>query len=129
MANEAEIAALKNHFDCDLQDIFEMGVRSIALHRGDEGASLLRSDGRVDVDAFPVTVLNPTGTGDVFNAGFVAARLSGHDDTGALRYGCACGGFHMEHPENPYPTAADIQGRFGVPLVPTPGDTPPTAPS
>jgi 2-dehydro-3-deoxygluconokinase len=35
--------------------------------------------------------IDPVGAGDAFCAGFIAARLEGHEDEEALRWGAACG--------------------------------------
>jgi sugar/nucleoside kinase (ribokinase family) len=60
----------------------------VALKRGPRGARLLRRDGPpLDVGAAPVDVVDLTGAGDAFAAGFLAARLRGDDDATCLALG------------------------------------------
>ena len=42
-------------------------------------------------DSIPVKVVDTTGAGDSFDAGFVYAYLAGQDLSQALRFACACG--------------------------------------
>ena len=70
-----------------------MASRSWSPSRGADGASSLDAAGRAIVaPAFPVrAVIDPVGAGDAFCAGFIAARLEGHEIEQALDWGAACG--------------------------------------
>ena len=58
---------------------------------GERGA-VAAVDGRVHVvDPVPVRAVDPVGAGDAFNAGYLAARLSGADVPDALVQGAHCG--------------------------------------
>jgi sugar/nucleoside kinase (ribokinase family) len=61
---------------------------------GGAGARLLPAGGgaAVEAPALPVRVVDPTGAGDAFNAGFLAAWLDGAPLPEALHLGIACGG-------------------------------------
>ena len=77
-ANEAEVCSLYR------MDAFEDAARQAAsevevaaLTRGAEGSVLLRGAERVEVPAAPVQVVDTTGAGDAYAAGFLAAHAAG----------------------------------------------------
>lgn len=77
-ANEAEVCSLyeRDAFeDAARQAASEVGLA--ALTRGDRGSLLLRGAERVEVPAAPVQVVDTTGAGDAYAAGFLAAHAAG----------------------------------------------------
>jgi len=77
-ANEAEIAELAGEAD------FDAAVRATAARlpllvvtRGDKGGIAVEKGGRVDVPAEPAEVVDTTGAGDLFAAGFLAGQAQG----------------------------------------------------
>jgi sugar/nucleoside kinase (ribokinase family) len=74
------------------QLVLARGVGAVAVTVGEKGALLVRRDGDpVTVPALPTTVVDTTGCGDSFNAGFIAGLLSGCAPEDAALIGCACG--------------------------------------
>ncbi|EWT01369.1 sugar kinase [Intrasporangium oryzae NRRL B-24470] len=69
------------------------GVVQVAVKRGPRGASVHTVAGRVDVDAVPVTAVDPIGAGDAFTAGFLSGVLDGLDPGECLRRGAEAGAF------------------------------------
>jgi len=67
-------------------------ARTLVVKDGANGAWLWGESGRIHVPALDLTPVDLTGAGDVFNAGFLAARLAGHDAETCLRWGNVCGG-------------------------------------
>jgi sugar/nucleoside kinase (ribokinase family) len=67
------------------------GRRSVVARRGAEGALLMSPTGALQSrPARPARVVDSVGAGDAFNAGFIAARMSGRDEARALDWGlCA----------------------------------------
>jgi sugar/nucleoside kinase (ribokinase family) len=63
----------------------------VVTKRGARGASARSPLGTVDVPAPVVEVVDATGAGDSFDAGFLAGWLAGLPLEQALRLGCACG--------------------------------------
>lgn len=59
--------------------------------RGAAGASVQSGGTRHDAPAVPVSVVDTTGAGDAFNAGFLHAWMSGEPVTACLRAGTALG--------------------------------------
>lgn len=72
--------------------LFERGVKEIVLKRGALGASYFSQDGtRLDVPAFSVEEVDPTGAGDCFGGAYVASRRLGMTPHQALTYAAAAG--------------------------------------
>lgn len=65
-------------------------ARATALKNGGEGVVYLGSGAEIRHPAPKVKVVDPTGAGDSFEAGFLAARLRNADLHQALRFGQAC---------------------------------------
>jgi sugar/nucleoside kinase (ribokinase family) len=59
---------------------------------GARGAAMLDGDRYLRQPAFPVDVIDTTGAGDVFRAGFIFALLRGDTPEGILRFACAAAG-------------------------------------
>lgn len=103
--NEVEICALagiRNPVRA-AERILEHGVEEVVLHRGAEGATWFRQGQQASEPGFRVPVDNPTGCGDVFNAGYLFARLSGGTPDEALGLGNACAALHLQDRNLPYP--------------------------
>jgi sugar/nucleoside kinase (ribokinase family) len=71
-ANEDEITSLyqTDDFEAALGRVSKANCLAI-LTRGEKGASIVSGDGRVDVPAFPCDVVDTTGAGDLYAAGFL----------------------------------------------------------
>lgn len=67
------------------------GVAGVAVTRGADGCSLDWGDGVVDVPAIDVPVVDTTGCGDAFDAGFITGLLLGCDFEQAAWLAVACG--------------------------------------
>jgi sugar/nucleoside kinase (ribokinase family) len=80
----------------DLEDgcrrLLEMGVGCVAATRGAAGALVVDGEGALAVPAFPVDVVDTTGCGDAFSAGFLRATALGRNRGDAARMGCATAG-------------------------------------
>ena len=101
-ANESEALSLTqtNDFDSALQSIRQM-ADVVALTRSERGAVILAGDEVHVIDAVPgVSVVDTTGAGDLFAAGFLAGLAQGrsYHDCGVM--GTVC--------------AAEIIGHFGA---------------
>jgi len=103
--NEVEICAvagIRNPVRA-AERILEHGVKEVVLHRGAEGATWFREGQQESAPAFRVPIDNPTGCGDVFNAGYLFAKLSGGTPDEALGLGNACAALHLQDRSIPYP--------------------------
>ena len=73
-------------------------VRTLVLTRGAAGALAAEAGSTVEVAAAPVErVVDTTGAGDLFAAGFLAARCRGRDLAGCLEAGAACAAEVISH--------------------------------
>lgn len=83
-------------------------VPLVVVKRGAEGAIARRGSNEAGCAAFDVRVVNTTGAGDSFNAGFLYAYLHEYDLATCLRWGCACGAL----------STTKVGGIAGQPTVP-----------
>jgi sugar/nucleoside kinase (ribokinase family) len=93
---EAQMRALGSHY------------RRVLIKRGAQGAALGDHSGvRLDLPAPAVEVLDSTGAGDAFAAGFIAAELAGLPEPECLRHAIAAGSEAVRHlggqPQRPNP--------------------------
>ena len=68
-------------------------VKTVVIKMGIKGAIAVRDGQRFAAAAVPVTVIDPVGAGDSFDAGFLHQFLLGADLTTCLAYGNRCGAF------------------------------------
>jgi sugar/nucleoside kinase (ribokinase family) len=80
--------------------LLERGAGCVAVTAGADGALVVTADAAVRVPAFPVDVVDTTGCGDAFSAGFLRGLSLGRDAAGAAVLGCA--------------TAAQVAGGLGT---------------
>ena len=73
-------------------------VRTLVVTRGAAGSVAVEADRRADVPAAPVDkVVDTTGAGDLFAAGFLAARCRGRDLKGCLEAGALAAAEIISH--------------------------------
>jgi len=68
------------------------GAGSVAVTRGAQGALVVDADGTREVAAYPIAdadLVDTTGCGDAFSAGFLRGLSLGHEPERAARLGCA----------------------------------------
>lgn len=69
----------------------QAGAGTVVITQGEKG-SLLVTDGlRLRAGVYPVDFVGGAGSGDAFDAGFIAGLLLGEDPAGCLRWGSALG--------------------------------------
>jgi sugar/nucleoside kinase (ribokinase family) len=69
--------------------LLERGVGCVAVTQGAKGALVVSADEVVEVPAFEVDVVDTTGCGDAFSAGFLRGISLGGDLRAAAKLGCA----------------------------------------
>lgn len=67
------------------------GAGTIAVKLGDQGTFLAQGNLRTSIPAFPAEVIDTTGAGDAFCAGYIAGLRTGKSVTEAVRWGNAWG--------------------------------------
>ncbi len=73
------------------------GPPVVVIKQGSKGASLFHENNRLDIGVFPIdAVVDPTGAGDTFGGGFIAALALGGDYRAAMVRGSALASFAVE---------------------------------
>jgi 5-dehydro-2-deoxygluconokinase len=88
-------------------------VRAVYVKHGPNGASLIRHDETIDVEGFPVDVVNGLGAGDAFAAAVGWGILRNMDDRQVLRFANVAGAMVAERVEcsGAMPTASELAAR------------------
>ncbi|NTU65598.1 MAG: carbohydrate kinase family protein [Chloroflexi bacterium] len=91
LPNETELLAItqEDSIEAGLDRVAE--IPTVAVKLGARGAMARRGSQIVHAASLPVKVVDTTGAGDSFDAGFVYAYLAGQDLAQALRFACVCG--------------------------------------
>jgi sugar/nucleoside kinase (ribokinase family) len=98
-ANEAEIVSLtgEDDFDAAVAAAAER-VPLLVVTRGEQGAVAVEKGERVEVPAEPVAaIVDTTGAGDLFAAGFLAGHARGRPNREALRMGAIAAAEVISH--------------------------------
>jgi sugar/nucleoside kinase (ribokinase family) len=74
-----------------IDQLLSMGIQEIVVKRGRQGCTYFGKHRRLDVPAFTVREVDPTGAGDCFCGTYVTCRERGMPVEQALRYACASG--------------------------------------
>lgn len=93
LPNGAEARAMTST-DTDedaLEALRAIGARRVALKLGAVGGICVSDGGEVRESGLPVSLVDTTGAGDAFNAGFVRGMLAGWGDDACLRLAVGCG--------------------------------------
>ncbi|MEP3428637.1 MAG: 5-dehydro-2-deoxygluconokinase [Roseibium sp.] len=109
IGNDVEFGFMAGDYDKGLQKARELAQNSaqIAVYKmGEKGAITITPDTEFRTGIYPVDALKPTGAGDSFMGGFIAAMAAGHDLKTAVLRGSA--------------SASIVVGRVGcAPAMPT----------
>jgi sugar/nucleoside kinase (ribokinase family) len=80
--------------------LVDAGAGCVAATQGSRGALVVTADRTIEVPAYSIEVVDTTGCGDAFSAGFLRGLSLGRDLRGAAELGCA--------------TAAQVAGGLGT---------------
>lgn len=87
---EAKILSGEDDVERAARAIADLGPREVVVTLGGEGSLLLASGRAYRVPAFrPRTIVDPTGCGDSYSAGYIFCRLQSDDIEAAGRFGAA----------------------------------------
>lgn len=93
MPNATEAMRLTETASVDAAgQILQAAAQCVVIKDGAHGSALWRSGRAWHAPALPVTPVDTTGAGDVFNAGFLTAWLDGRPPAECLHWGNVCGG-------------------------------------
>lgn len=93
LPNDDEARALTGEHDPLKQAaVFSsMGAKTVVITLGGRGSLLVAEGERLRAGVYPAEFVGGTGSGDAFDAGFIAGLLAGEDAAGCLRWGSALG--------------------------------------
>jgi len=69
----------------------QAGAKTVVITEGRRGSLLVTDNLRLRCGVYPVEFVGGTGSGDAFDAGYIAGLLAGEDHAGCLRWGSALG--------------------------------------
>jgi sugar/nucleoside kinase (ribokinase family) len=116
-ANEGEITTLMGTDDFEAAvEVASKQVPTLVVTRGPDGAIAIQNGARAQVPAEPIDhVLDTTGAGDLFAAGFLAGQAEGRSLSDSLTMGAVCAAEVIQH-YGPRPEAdlkALVKARLG----------------
>jgi len=96
---ERELQLLSGEEDTEraaavLLERYPIGV--LVLKRGSRGCTVRTANDRIDVPAFRIQEVDPTGSGDCFDAGFLCGLLEGRDLEQSARVAAAVGALNAQ---------------------------------
>lgn len=119
-ASDEDLASIFGKDDPDAAAALfaERGVPILVVTTGERGALVYAAGRRTDVPAVPARVVDATGGGDSFMAGFLSEYARCGDPVRAARWGCATAAFVIEATGGAsldrMPARADVQRRFAA---------------
>lgn len=89
--DEARILTGETTPACQAKALRRAGARMVVITRGNQGLYADDGERTVEMGIFQVPLVDPSGCGDCFTAGFIAAFLRGWDMIRVLEFGSAVG--------------------------------------
>jgi sugar/nucleoside kinase (ribokinase family) len=118
LPNDEQVLGLTGADDllAGCRQLLELGVGCVAATRGPDGALVVDGDGSEAVPAYAVEVVDTTGCGDAFSAGFLRGLDLGRDRPAAATLGCAAaalvaGGLGSDHGDFDLAAAVEFADR------------------
>jgi adenosine kinase len=97
ICNDYEFGLIEQKTGQSEADILE-DAGLLVITRGEQGASVITRDGRIDVPAVPPRrIEDPTGVGDAYRGGFMKGLAMGADPVVCARLGSVAATYALEH--------------------------------
>ena len=95
--SEAQLLTEKENISESASAILDMGLDTVVIKKGSNGAELFTRNEHFSVGAYPIQkVVDPTGAGDTFGGGLISALACGQTLTDALLYGSSLASLCVE---------------------------------
>ncbi len=109
--NEKELQHLyrKNDIKAAASEALEMGVKVLALHLGEKGSMVFTKDTIIKAPAYRVKPLNPTGSGDAYNAAFVYGMLKRRPLNAVADFANAAAALHIIRTKPVFPEIKKVE--------------------
>jgi adenosine kinase len=97
ICNDYELELLRQKTSLDENSLLEH-TQVLVVTRGENGCWIYTTDGRIEVPAVPPTrIVDPTGVGDAFRAGFMKGLARGAELEVSARLGAVAATYALEH--------------------------------
>ena len=97
ICNDYELEIIKQKTGLSEPQLLEQ-VEALVVTRGEKGASIVQKGAAIDVPAVkPHTIVDPTGVGDAFRAGFMKGLVAGAGYEVCARIGSVAATYALEH--------------------------------
>ncbi|MCC7084221.1 MAG: carbohydrate kinase family protein [Pirellulales bacterium] len=93
LPNDHESAMITGHSEplAQAEKFRSAGARTVVITQGERGTLLVSDRQRIKASVYPTRFVGGTGSGDAFDAGYIAGMLAGEDEIGCLHWGSALG--------------------------------------
>jgi len=110
-ANKDEVEKLTGKSDPlqGARELLRAGPEMIALHLGKAGSAIVAGRDIIKAKPHDVEVVNPTGTGDVYNAAFVYGLTRGWELQKVADFAVAAAEVHIQRRDRSFPTLAKVE--------------------
>ena len=98
--NQFELSILSNHQDLKdaIREIADYGINELVVTLGNKGAIIYENDTFINIPAFSSdTIIDTTGCGDCFMAGYLYGRSTGYDIEESGYYGSVLAGLNVRY--------------------------------
>jgi ribokinase len=95
--NHHEIERILDALELDLQGLRQLGPKIIVKTCGANGSEIYSNEDKIKIDAIPTDVVDPTGAGDSFRAGFLSRFLNGESLEESAKFASTVSSFIIEH--------------------------------
>ena len=95
--NHHEIKRIMDSLETDLTGLRELGPKIIVKTCGANGSEIYSNEEKIVIDAIDVDVVDPTGAGDSYRAGFLSRFLNGESLEESAKFASAVSSFIIEH--------------------------------
>ncbi|MCD6449198.1 MAG: carbohydrate kinase family protein [Thermotogaceae bacterium] len=114
--NEREILQVsrKNDIEKAVKTFFKKGVEVLVVKMGEKGVKIFDGKNICEVPAIQTKVVDTTGAGDAFNAGFIYGRLKGLSDEDSAKLGVVLSSIVVERrgSSSAMPTLDEVKDRM-----------------
>ena len=110
MLNEKELKALTGETKLNLakRKLKKYYHGLTVIHRGSKGSLIISEDEEIIIPAKKINILNPTGSGDIYDAAFLYGYEKGWNLREIGKFAGACAEIHIQNPDIKYPSLNDI---------------------
>ena len=95
--NHHEIERILDALEVDLTGLRNMGPKIIVKTCGANGSEIYSNEDKIKIDAITTNVVDPTGAGDSYRAGFLSRFLNGETLEASAKFASSVSSFIIEH--------------------------------